>query len=214
MRKIIICLLICGPSLLYAQKKDKNAGKFAESITAGDMKKHLYIIASKEMEGRDTPSPGLEKAASYIENYFRSLGLLPGNKNSYRLYYPLYKDSVTSAGLSVNDVAFELNKDFQPNAGNFTGEMRFSEIVFAGYGISDKNRDDYKDLRVGGKLVMILDGAPADYNATKQGFRSPASISGKISTAMNKGAAALLIVYNNFPRGTFNSTVHLEPGQL
>ena len=34
------------------------------------MKKHLYIIAGQEMEGRDTPSPGLEKAADYIEESF------------------------------------------------------------------------------------------------------------------------------------------------
>jgi Peptidase family M28 len=206
MRKIIVCLLFCGPALLYAQKKDKKVEKLSKTITAEDMKKHLYIIASKEMEGRNTPSPGLEKAATYIENHFRSLGLLPGNKNSYRLYYPLYKDSVTGTGLTVNDVAFELNKDFQPQPGNFSGEMRFSETVFAGYGISDKNRDDYKDLKVAGKLVMILDGTPADYKASQQGFRSPASTYGKISTALNKGAAALMIVYDNFPRESFDNT--------
>jgi hypothetical protein len=200
MRKIIVYLLICSPVFLHAQKKNKNAEKIAKTITADDMRKHLYTIASKEMEGRDTPSPGLEKAANYIEAHFKSLGLLPGNKDSYRQYYPLYKDSVISAGLKINDVAFELNKDFQPQTSSYAAEMRFSEIVFAGYGISDDKRDDYKDLKVAGKLVVILDGAPADYKSTQQGFRSPASSFGKTSAAMSKGAAALMIVYNNFPR--------------
>ena len=170
------------------------------------MKNHLYVIASKEMEGRNTPSPGLEKAATYIENHFRSLGLQPGNNGSYRQYYPLYQDSITGAGLTVNDKTFELEKDFLPQTSNFSAEMRFSEVTFAGYGISDDNRDDYKDLQVAGKLVMILDGAPEDYKPVRQGFRSPASSFGKINTALNKGAAALLIVYKAFPGRGFSST--------
>lgn len=200
MRKIIVCLLLCSPALLHAQKKDKTAEKMAKTITADDMKKHLYTIASKEMEGRDTPSPGLEKAANYIEAHFKSLGLLPGNKDSYRQFYPLYKDSVIAGGLKINGVAFEMNKDFQPQINSYAAEMRFSEIVFAGYGISDDKRDDYKDLKVAGKLVLILDGTPADYKSNQQGFRSPASSFGKTNAAMNKGAAGLIIVYNNFPR--------------
>ncbi|MCB9055256.1 MAG: M28 family peptidase [Chitinophagales bacterium] len=190
----------------YAQKKDKFAKKMAATITAADMKKHLYTIASAEMEGRDTPSPGLEKAAEYIEAHFKSLGLLPGNKDSYRQYYPLYKDSMTGAGMVINGQNFELDKDFQPQTSNYPAEMRFSEVVFAGYGISDgDNRDDYKDLNVAGKLVMIIDGTPTGYKPSQSGFRSPASSFGKMNAAMKNGAAAILFVYNNFPRRAFNS---------
>lgn len=206
MRKIFVWLLVCSPILVFAQKKDKQTEKIAKTITADDMKKHLYIIASKEMEGRDTPSPGLEKAANYIENHFKSLGLLPGNKDSYRQFYPLYKDSVTGAGLIINDIKFEINKDFQPSANNFAAEMRFSEVVFAGYGISDDVRDDYKELRVAGKLVLVLDGTPADYRPGQQGARPSVTANGKINTAMTKGAAAVMIVYSNFPRQAVNNT--------
>lgn len=204
MRKLFACLLLCGPMMAMAQKKDKNAVKMASSITADDMKKHLYIIAGKEMEGRDTPSPGLEKAATYIEEHFKSLGLTPGNKGSYRQQYPLYKDSVLSASLKVNGNEWQLNNDFQPQANNYAAEMRFSEVVFAGYGISDgASRDDYKDLKVAGKLVMIIDGVPDGYKAPQsQGFGSPASAFGKANAAMSRGATALLIIYNNYPRKT------------
>jgi hypothetical protein len=92
LKRFVVLVTLYLPLALTAQKKDKVAVKAASSITAEDMKKHLYIIAGKEMEGRDTPSPGLEKAAEYIEAHFRSLGLKPGNKDSYRQYYPLYKD--------------------------------------------------------------------------------------------------------------------------
>src|SRR5690606_9592456 len=66
---------------------------FAQTITTTDLKKHLDIIASAEMEGRDTPSPGLEKAARYIESQFKAVGVQPGNNGSYRQYFDLEKDS-------------------------------------------------------------------------------------------------------------------------
>ncbi len=206
-RKLIACILFCLPLLATAQKKDKNASSAAGTITAEEMKKHLYIIASKEMEGRDTPSPGLEKAANYIEDYFKSIGLAPGNKDSYRQYYPLYRDSMIGANLKINGTTLELNKDFQPQTNNYAAAMRFSEVVFAGYGISDGDkRDDYKDLKVAGKLVLILDGAPADYKPSQQGFSSPVSAFGKMTAASNKGAVAVMIIYGNYPRKSINAS--------
>lgn len=186
--------------------------KAAGTISVEDMKKHLYIIASKEMEGRETPSPGLEKTANYIEQYFKSIGLSPGNKDSYRQHYTLYRDSMLSASLKINGTSLELNKDFQPQTSNYAASMRFSELVFAGYGISDGDkRNDYKDLDVAGKLVLILDGAPADYKPAQQGSRSPAGTFGKLNAAGSKGAAAVMIVYSNYPRKTVVANGNWSP---
>jgi len=206
MRKFLTptLLFIC----IFASAQKKNTPPyFANTITADDMKRHLYIIAGAEMEGRDTPSPGLEKAANYIESHFKEFGLLPGNKDSYRQQYPLYKDSMTSTTLQVNGVAAELSKDFQPNTNiNHTAELRFSEVVFAGYGIVDGAIDSYKDLDVKGKLVLLLDGSPTGFKPTAQGFRSAANVFSKIGKARELGAAAVLFVYGNYPRKTFNTT--------
>lgn len=190
-----------------AQKKNKTAVKFAETISAAEMKKHLYIIASKEMEGRDTPSPGLEKAANYIEDHFKKFGLLPGNNGSYRQNYPLTRDSMTGAAMIINGSALKLNDDFQPYSTNYSGSMRFSELVFAGYGIVDgTKRNDYEGLDVAGKLVMILDGAPADYKPSTSGSRSQSGFFGKMNAAMKNGAVAMLVVYSNYPRKSANLT--------
>jgi hypothetical protein len=43
-----------------------------DSIT---VKKHLYTLASDDMEGRKSGTPGIEKAAKYIENEFKRIGL-------------------------------------------------------------------------------------------------------------------------------------------
>lgn len=180
---------------------------FAASITADDLKKHLYVVAGKEMEGRDTPSPGLEKAADYIEAHFKSLGLLPGNGDSYRQRYPLYKDSLISTSLKVNGTAFELSKDFQPNLNiDYTSELRFSEAVFVGYGIVDGDINAYKDVNVAGKLVIIVDGSPTGYKPSVSGFASPANMFTKVNKAQQLGAAAVLVVYGNYPRTSFNTS--------
>ena len=164
MKRIVAIILLGFPVFLIAQKKTKTIKaieKLSSSITASDLKKHLYIIASAEMEGRDTPSPGLEKAGSYIEDHFKLFGLKPGNGDSYRQYYPLYRDSVTQSSIKINGTNFELLKDYFPG-NNYTAEIPFSEVVFAGYGITDANVDAYKDLEVRGKAVIILEGSPAD----------------------------------------------------
>lgn len=204
MKKITLLTAMLFSVFAYAQKKN-TPPFFAATISAEDLKKHLFIIAGAEMEGRDTPSPGLEKAADYIEEHFKSLGLLPGNGDSYRQRYPLFKDSMTSTSLSINGTPFGLTKDFQPNLNiNYTAELRFSEAVFVGYGIVDGELNAYKDINVAGKPVIILDGFPAGYKPSVTGFASPANVFTKIGKAQQLGAAAVLVIYGNYPRSTFN----------
>ena len=199
MKKATLLLIALLPLLsVIAQKKNKTMEKIGNSISAADLKKHLYIVASAENEGRDTPSPGLEKAANYIEQHFRSIGLKPGNGDSYRLTYPLYKDSMVSSSLGVNGKSFEIIKDYINNNANYSAELAFSEVVFAGYGIVDEKTDSYKDLDVRGKAVLIVDGAPADYKSAQTGGNSPGQTFGKLQAASKKGAVAVLFISKSF----------------
>ncbi|MBC7848339.1 MAG: peptidase, partial [Chitinophagaceae bacterium] len=74
MRKSFLLLLSLGAFGVSAQKakapKTPDPVPFAKSITADDLKKHLYIVAGAEMEGRETATAGQRKAATYIENQF------------------------------------------------------------------------------------------------------------------------------------------------
>ena len=105
MKTLITCLLAITSLFSFAQKKNL-PDEFAKTITTDDLKKHLEVIAGKEMEGRETGTEGQRKAASYIETYFHNLGLLPGNKNSYQFYYNLYQDSLIDNRLEVDDQPF------------------------------------------------------------------------------------------------------------
>lgn len=204
LKRLIVFTVACLPLAATAQKKDKAAVKAAATINAADMKKHLYIIAGKEMEGRDTPSPGLEKAASYIEEYFKSIGLLPGNKGSYRQPYTLYRDAAVQSVLGINGKTLEPYTHYQPVFTTNVAPSTFAAVVFAGYGIVDSSRNDYGNADVKGKVVLVLDGAPAGYKspAGVRGQMAPASVNGKINTALTKGAAGVMVVYTNFPRKT------------
>ncbi|MEZ5033843.1 MAG: M28 family peptidase [Chitinophagaceae bacterium] len=202
LKKLIFYFFLFVPVFSIAQKKDKQAKKAAATITIDDLKSRLAIIASPEMEGRNTPSAGLEKAADYISSQFKSFGLLPGNNGSYRQAYPLYQDEVISSAMQVNEEAMVEQQDFTPFSRNYAADMYFSQAVFAGYGIVDEGkRNDYKGLDVTGKLVVILNGTPDDYTTASRSFRSPSSVYGKMQAAAKEGAAALFIVFPKLSKG-------------
>lgn len=57
--------------------------RLASAITADLLKAHVSFLASDALEGRDTPSRGLDTAAEYIASQFRRLGLKPAAGGSY-----------------------------------------------------------------------------------------------------------------------------------
>ncbi|ULQ51846.1 M28 family peptidase [Flavihumibacter fluvii] len=200
MRKLCLLLGLFPATLGIAQKKTSPT-KIAATITETDLRTHLYIVAGADMEGRETASEGQRKAAAYIENHFKSLGLLPGNKASYQMSFPVFRDSLVDSKLIVNDKAFSLNKDYQPILQlSRSGSQYFSEIVLVGHGIVDSAFDDYANIDVAGKAVLILDGAPANYTTNQKGWRAPNTFYGKYQNAMKKGAAAILMVGTGYPK--------------
>ncbi|KAF0236790.1 MAG: hypothetical protein FD183_1614, partial [Chitinophagaceae bacterium] len=62
---MLLAMLLVA-NFVIAQKEDASA-KHAAIITAAALKEKLTILASDEMEGRETATPGQKKAAAYIE---------------------------------------------------------------------------------------------------------------------------------------------------
>lgn len=86
-------LTSCG-SISNSEKSHNYSSGFNESkdiynksyqqIKIKDLKKNLYVIASDEMEGRDTGSKGQKKAGEYIVKFYKDLGIsFPENLGSY-----------------------------------------------------------------------------------------------------------------------------------
>ncbi len=205
MKKITLFLLLISQITLAQTKSQIEA--FAQTITPADLKAKLTIIASREMEGRETATPGQKRAAAYIESYFKQLGLQPGTPEGYQMYFPVYQDSITESALKVNGKNFTVNEDFSYDFFSLhSGTWHTDSVVFAGFGIADSTRNDYANLDVKDKWVMVLSGLPEDKDkpadAVKYNFRSPGSVFTKIITARNKGAAGILLVEKYFPRKT------------
>jgi len=194
-------------SMSLAQKAE-SLTKFGSVITQEGLKQKLSIIASAEMEGRETASPGQKRAAAYIESEFKRMGLLPGNGKSYQQIYPVYQDALTDKQLTVNGRAFEWDKDFTYSMQSIsTGNWNYTNAVFAGYGMVDsaKGINDYANLDVKGKLVVILEGSASGSAAPGVGGMrafnaNPASPMAKMRVAIAKGATGLFIISADFPR--------------
>ena len=130
MKKIFIISVFFISTLAIAQK-NKDAAKFAQTITQKDLKDQLTIVASAEMEGRETATPGQKRAAAYIESQFKEFGLLPGNGSSYQQLYPVFQDELKSAMLDLYNLKFAYDKDFAINLSNaVNGTFNVNEVVF------------------------------------------------------------------------------------
>src|SRR3954451_2280090 len=53
------------------------------AITAANLKGDLSFLSSDALQGRYTPSPGLDIAAEFIASQFRAAGLEPGGDQEY-----------------------------------------------------------------------------------------------------------------------------------
>jgi len=69
---------------LFAQTAiPPNLQRALNSITAANLKGDLSFLASDALQGRFTPSPGLDVAAEFIASQFRAAGLAPGGDHDY-----------------------------------------------------------------------------------------------------------------------------------
>lgn len=101
---VLIMLFSLVETSFLAQTKNNKKTNNTFFIDSTLVKKHLYTLASDEMEGRKTGTPGIEKAAQYIENEFSNLGLTTfDGLDSYRQTFTFTnrrtKEEITSANI-------------------------------------------------------------------------------------------------------------------
>ncbi len=184
----------------YSQKPDKTALK---SITPEVIKQYIGFLASDELLGRNTPSPGLDTAAAYIAREFRLNVLSPVN-GSYFQNFPLCKtDLDTGCFLRIRNngvlTSIPLKSGFVPYYINHSRQFS-GEVVFAGYGITapEYDYDDYAGVDVKDKAVLIFRHEPSENDSgTFFEGQAPTKYSGirsKAITAIKAGAGAMMVV--------------------
>lgn len=85
MKKTTLVLALAALTMGACAQQNKTAMKYAPIISAELANKHLSILASDAFEGRETGKPGADKAAHYIADQFKALGLQPIINGSFFL---------------------------------------------------------------------------------------------------------------------------------
>lgn len=179
MRKLFAVLVLTSAIAMalpasYPQSKSKaKAGapvslasqRGADLITAAQLRDYLTFIASDEMEGRDTPSRGLDTTAKFIAMNLSRWGFRPaGDDGSYFQRIALRRDRIdpSETRVQLNRQSLSAGDDFIafPRPGDIDGPL-----VFAGNGwlIKSKNLDAYQGVDPKGKIAVMftnIDGLP------------------------------------------------------
>jgi len=171
--------------------------------------RYFEKVASDEMQGRAPATEGEKRTVAYLETEFKRLGLTAYKNGSYRQAVPVVQIdpvSVSSMTLTGDKTAANLvyKTDMMAWSTRMLPEIKVenSEMVFAGYGIvaPEYNWNDYKDLDVKGKTVVVLVNDPGFATQDPKLFTGNAMTyygrwTYKYEEAARQGAAMLLIVH-------------------
>jgi hypothetical protein len=125
------------------------------SITENDLIRHLEIIAHDSLEGRETGQPGLQKAAEYLQNQFKEMGLKSikeGTKNPYYQSFQLVRGKWGEVTLSAGDLTYKDRKDLVYIGHNPEPYKKNIRLKYAGYGLEE----DYRQMDFEGKGIVVL----------------------------------------------------------
>jgi Zn-dependent M28 family amino/carboxypeptidase len=191
-----------------------------DAIASQSLLEEIKALSSDEFEGRKPGSPGEAKTVAYMQREFQQIGLKPGNPNGTFLQdVPLAGiTSKPQADLTVKGkkLGLEYRKNYIAVSSRYVPEtdVKNSAIVFVGYGVvaPEYGWDDYKDVDVKGKTILMLVNDPQipdPHDPAKlddQMFKGRAMTyygrwTYKYEIASEKGAAAAIIVHETGPAG-------------
>ncbi|UCE42850.1 MAG: M28 family peptidase [Candidatus Aminicenantes bacterium] len=171
-----------------AESQDNPVKYFAETITIEELKDHISYLASDEMEGRESGTPGAKLAAQYIAEHMQNLHLkgIQMETQTYLQRFPMVKKKPVDCFLESAHGRVDNWDEFMEMHGDFYGEKDV-DLVFVGYG-----RDmDYEEVDVKNKLVAFFMGKPDADEISNDWERE------KIVSAMSRGAVGTLLIVHD-----------------
>ena len=165
------------------------------AITQTELKSHVRYLASDRLQGRSPGTNGDRKAAEYICSQFKNSMLTLLGDSGFQ-YFDIITD--VSLGhnnsLTIDQINFSVGNDFIPLSFSQNTTLT-APIVFVGFGFDFKNDslswNDYSDVDVTGKWVLILRGSP-DKNNPHGNFSEHSSLRKKVMIAKDHSAAGVI----------------------
>jgi len=160
---------------------------------------HIKVLAADDMEGRETGSPGLQRAAAYIVEQLKKDGLEPAGVDGFYQPVKLISRAIDESASSLALVRDGKTEPLTLGEDAFFGtRLKLSPevdapLVFVGYGlrIPEKNYDDFAGLDLKGKIAVMIAGSPegfpsalaSHYQAAAQRFKTlrEAGVAGIVS---------------------------------
>lgn len=172
----------------------------ADGITADQVARDLAFLASDDLRGRATPSPGFDKAAAYIVDRLKAAGVTPaGDNGTYLQHYAMHESRVEpgTASITIDGVQFWVDDGFVLRS--FAGQPLTGAwpVVYVGHGwvIPEKGIDPYAGFDVRGTVVLTHGPRAMPKDVTIQQFgRVTVGASNVVAEAMRRGAAAVLMI--------------------
>ena len=202
----ILLFSACNPGVSDVKQAE-------DQIQADDLAAAIKILSSDEFQGRSPATPGEEKTIHYLADQFKTIGLKPGNGNSYFQEVPLIAITAIRPGkLMIKGKDFRMSLDYQKDFMAVTERpveavsLENSPLVFVGYGIvaPEYNWNDYAGIDVKGKTVVVLINDPGFATGDSSLFEGKAMTyygrwTYKYEEAARQGASGVLIVHETKP---------------
>ena len=178
------------------------------SISSHELFGYIKELTSDKYEGRLTGTEGYNKAAKWVALQLENFGIEPlGDRNTYfqefDIPYTLVFDGCEVAlhFPQKNDVVkkyYHFDDEFIPGSTSGSGEIT-AEVIYAGYGITapELNYDDYKNVDVKGKIVLIEREVPVSTRNSElfKKWRPYSFHQYKLKNAVKQGAKGMLYNY-------------------
>ena len=185
MKKLFSIFFVLFSTIAFCQK----------GIEEDNLSFHLEYLASDSLRGRYAGTHDDRVASTYIQAQFQNLNLkLPFDDGLQ--HFDIVKDLFykENNSLSFDNFTAKIFEDFIP-AANSANKKIDANVVFVGFGIdsnfSNGIWDDYANIDVKNKWVLILNGSP---RKSKKEYDLNISESEKIKIAKNKGCAGVILV--------------------
>lgn len=180
------------------------------SFNADSLLKDIAVLASDSFAGRKPFTVGETLTLDYLQKQFASVGMEPGNGNSFLQAVPMVnilataapKMQVKSAKSNFTLKAFD-EYIIWTDKTDPSISLENTELIFAGYGVvaPEYNWNDYEGIDVKGKVVMVMVNDPGFWVGDTTLFKGKTMTyygrwTYKFEEAARQGAKGCLIVHN------------------
>jgi hypothetical protein len=208
MKRCLVRFVLIGCSGICAAAQGSTAAPEQAALNAirpDAIRAHMRFLADSLLQGRAPGTPGYEIAARYVAAQLEAAGLHPGGLGgSWYQTVPLRKsvlDDGKSSLVLVSTGHQDKNgeqtlvplKDYVQIGDLIKTDNRVeAPVVFAGFGVTAKEHDydDYAGADVKGKIVVVIDGAPAKFPSTVRAYYSDSLV--KQRNAVAHGAVGFI----------------------